>query len=159
MKKRIISLALAMAMCLALGITSFAVEPPTLHQTMMDLSPGCEPNSWTNWTPYTTIQNDKYFSTLSTITITAYFLSEMGIPSAYVNLGTLVANIIAYGQPQVYYTYRYRIRVNDATMEMQQNYSLAVYSDPDRSDLISYKSDTITYPYQLNSLPNITDKF
>ena len=49
MKKRIVSLVLAMAMCFALGITSFAAESPTLHQTMMDLSPGYEPLAWSSW--------------------------------------------------------------------------------------------------------------
>ncbi len=168
MKKRIISLALAMATCFALGITSFAVEPPTIHQTMMALSPGYDPLAWTNWTAPTVVRSSKTAQISAAVDLVDFVIDVIAtastgglaafVPTPTDQLWELAEEIMEdYTKcyylsmiDEVYYTYTYRWRANDATMQMQIQTEVEIYANASRTILIDTYTETFTYIQNLN---------
>lgn len=150
MKKRIISLVLAMAMCFALGINSFAVEPPTLHETMIDLSPGYEPNGWTNWTAPVVVRSNARLQAQTLTACISLVCDILDVTETTDLIVDLACQIYEASIEQVYYRYTYKTRVNDSTMEMEKYTMIEVYSDSGYSDLVDVYIETHTFIQNLN---------
>lgn len=168
MKKRIVSLVLAMAMCFALGITSFAVEPPTIHQTMMELSPGYEPLAWSHWIGPFVMETDIHEVIESAADVASALIyvygraaAEFGglIGSRAINRLENYANTIWAQGPKrlllvssnnLYFEVTHKWRYNEATSQIQHDYTIEIYTDSDYTEFIGSYSDTETYYQNLN---------
>lgn len=167
MKKRIISLTLALMMCFALGVTSFAVEPPTVHQTMMALSPGYEPLAWTNWIQLNPVQSNLQYQITTADQIVGLLIAIMKAPymgiAAFIPTETSLMQafaerimenaakrILITGIDNIYYIYTHRYRMNDATMQVQHEVEIEIYADSYYHTLIDTYTETYTYIQNLN---------
>lgn len=157
-----------MAMCFALGITSFAVEPPTIHQTMMELSPGYEPLAWSGWIgPY--VVRDSLHGVIRSasdvvtmladiydyLTFTPQDLIEMTLEDVLEEYADdlwsdLEMRLLLQSIDNVYFRATHKWRYNEATSQIQHNVMIELYADEDYYDLIDVFINTATYYQNLN---------
>lgn len=168
MKKRMISLILAMVMCFALGITSFAIEPPTLHQTMMELSPGYDPLAWSNWIgPYVAeITVHDLIEDVADVTSALTYAYSQAAAKFGGLVGSVVVNkfenfakslwvqapkrLLLVSSTNLYFEVTHKWRYNEATLQIQHDYAIEIYADADYTKFIGSYSDTETYYQNLN---------
>ena len=140
MKKRIVSLALALMMCLSLNVTAFATEAETETIILGNIETpvATEAISWGSWSSWT---SDTIDYDLGVTAIAAYLQTKIktekatvciAIAEEVVNSGSpcIISTRIRYGSDSTYYYYQRQTKITLATGRV-----FGPYSDEGKSKL------------------------